>query len=124
MLNPRPRPALVVVERDEVLRSALKFAFEMEGYRVSDYGDAQAALADLSERDACIVLDHHAPDMGWAEFLERLRAKRKQAPRAVLIATGPSPDTCRRARAAGVEIVEKPLIGDALSRAVRRLVSA
>jgi two-component system C4-dicarboxylate transport response regulator DctD len=120
----RKRPALVVVERDDVLRSALNFAFEMEGYSVAGYPDAQTALAAPLAPDACIVLDHNVPDMAWDDFLERLRAERKQAVRAVLIASRPSAETRRRAGAAGLEIVEKPLIGDALSNAVRRLADA
>ena len=114
----------MVVERDEVLRSALTFAFELEGYCVSGYCDGPTALAGALGPDACIILDHNAPHMSWSEFLDRLPAERKQSPRAVLIASRPSPDTRKRAQAAGVEIVEKPLLGDALSRAVYRLLIA
>jgi hypothetical protein len=43
---------------------------------------------------------------------------------AVLITTAPSPATRARASADGVEIVEKPLLSDALNRAVARLINA
>lgn len=123
MRNPDAPQYIVLVERDDALRAALQFAFEMEGYAVSGYPDAETALAGPAAAPACFVLDHNLAHMTWRELLERLRAQGAAAP-AVLIASTPSAATRAQARAVSVEIVEKPLIGGELSDAVRRALGA
>jgi FixJ family two-component response regulator len=68
-----------------------------------------------------MVLDQKLPGMSGLDLLERLRAGGVTAP-AVLITTHPSKETRARSRAAGVEIVEKPLLDDRLAEQIRRLM--
>lgn len=113
---------LVLVDDDPAVLGALSFAFETEGFAVKAYPDAESLLAEDSPSCDCYVLDQRLPGLSGLELLERLRAAGQSAP-AVLITTHPSRDTCQRARTAGVEIVEKPLLGETLARHVREIVA-
>ncbi|MBI1682097.1 response regulator transcription factor [Caulobacter hibisci] len=116
MSVPSPaRPLVVVVEADTALREALAFALETEGYWIRAFaGVAQAPLTDLIAAD-CLVLD--------VDFLAlaALRGKGVRTP-AVLLADGPVDLSAADALWAGV--IHKPLITDALSLQVRKVVGA
>ena len=117
---PDPAPPLVVVlDDDDGLRAALKFALELEGFRVEDFasGEDLAARGGL-DGCSCLVIDELLPGITGLETLRRLRAQGVTAP-AVLITSQPKPAVQRAAEAAGVTIVEKPLLGDALVRSIR-----
>lgn len=122
--EPRHSPAdLALVDDDPAVRHALSFAFETAGVSVSAFSDAESALAS-PDRMAwrCLVLDQRLPGISGLDLLERLRAAGVQAP-SILITTNPSRDTRLRAREAGVEIVEKPLLDNQLSKKVRELIA-
>jgi FixJ family two-component response regulator len=113
----------VLVDDDPALLHALSFAFETEGYDVRSFADAEALLAD-SEAPAgsvCLVLDQRLPGMSGLALLAKLRAQNVAAP-AILITTNPPSAVRREAEAAGVEIVEKPLLGADLADKVRAAV--
>jgi FixJ family two-component response regulator len=114
---------LVLVDDDAAVLGSLTFAFETEGFAVRPFRNAEALLASAPADCACYVLDQRLPGMSGLDLLERLRARGDGAP-AVLITTHPSRETRGRALAAGVEIVEKPLLGETLARHVREVVSA
>jgi FixJ family two-component response regulator len=123
MLQTQPDPAegvLALVDDDAALRDALRFAFETHGFPVSAFADAETALAaDDSATWRCMVLDYQLPGLSGLELLDRLRAAGVRAP-AVLITTQPSLSTRALALLAGVEIVEKPLLDDALMSKISR----
>jgi DNA-binding response OmpR family regulator len=73
---------------------------------------------DLPGHDTCLVLDERLPGMGGLQVLGELR-RRKIATPALLITSNPKPATRLAAAAAGVTIVEKPLLCDALTAAIR-----
>ena len=112
---------LALVDDDAALLHALTFAFETQGYSVSAYANAEAALAapQLDEW-RCVVLDHRLPGMSGLEMLEHMRRRSLRTP-AVLITFNPSGATRRRAAVIGVEIVEKPILDDVLLERVRAL---
>lgn len=115
--------ALVLVDDDPALLNALSFAFETEGYDVRAFGDAESLLADPHASDgSVIVLDQRLPGMTGLALLAKLRAKNFAAP-AILITSNPSMAVRREARAAGVEIVEKPLLDGVLATKVREAVA-
>jgi FixJ family two-component response regulator len=119
MEQDKPSRLVVVVEDDQDLCRALKFALEIEGYIVRCHGDAEAYLrsADRSTR-GCLVVDYMLPGMSGLDMLVRLAAD-GASPAAILITTNPGAALRRRADAAGVPIVEKPLLGNALADAIR-----
>ncbi|MDZ4690836.1 response regulator transcription factor [Terricaulis sp.] len=120
--RPIPVPVLVLVDDDPAVRHALSFAFETAGIRVVTFADAEAALS-VRDRTAwsCLVLDQKLPGISGLDLLERLRAAGVEAP-TILITTHPTRITRQRALAAGVEIVEKPLLDNQLSQKVREIM--
>lgn len=123
--SPEARDALhvVFVEDDAAVLNGLRFAFEAEGYRAHVYSSAEEVLnSPLPERRFCLVLDEKLPGLGGLGLLAALRAQGVAAP-AILITTSPNRLLRERAAALNVEIVEKPLLGDALSRTVREALA-
>jgi len=68
-----------------------------------------ARLGDAS----CLVIDQKLPGLSGLDLVDELRRRDVSAP-VILITTGPTAQIRRAAAAAGIAIVEKPLIGDAL----------
>jgi two-component system, LuxR family, response regulator FixJ len=114
-----PRRLVLVVDDDPAVRNSLKFSLEVEGFTVRDYSSANELLREAEIADAgCLVIDYHLSEMNGLEMLNRLRARRVTAP-AILITSHPSASVRQRAAEAGVFIVEKPLLGDALVEGIR-----
>lgn len=123
-MTPPAAPAdLALVDDDPAVRHALSFAFETAGFSVAAFSDAESALA-APDRAAwlCLVFDQRLPGMSGLDLLARLRGEGVRAP-SILITTHPSKDTAARAHAAGVEIIEKPLLDNTLARKVRQLIA-
>ena len=113
---------LLLVEDDVSLRLALTFAFEADGYRVQPYADAWEVLeapTDALLAD-CMIVDYRLPRMDGLALLAALRQRRITSP-AILITSHPDERCRRRALAAEVEIVEKPLVSDELRRRVKQI---
>lgn len=117
--NAAPRPAVFLVDDDPAVAHAVQFSFDLEGLDVRSFRDAESLLASGNlPKKGCLVLDYHLPGVDGLELLDRLRANDVRLP-AVLITTNPRPHLRARAAAAGVPIIEKPLLTDALLTAVR-----
>lgn len=117
--SPGSRPAVILVDDDPAVAHAVQFSFDLEGLDVRRFSDSESLLASGSLPDkGCLVLDYHLPGVDGLDLLERLRESGVQLP-AVLITTNPRPHLRARAAAAGVPIIEKPLLTDALLSAVR-----
>lgn len=113
------RPVVVVIDGDAAVAHALKFRFELEGFDVRVDDDARTLLAlGMIPDDACLVVDYAVPGTDGLQLLLALREAGLKAP-AVMTATNPSTNLRARALAAGVTLVEKPLLNDALLMAVR-----
>ena len=116
---PTAAERVILVEDDAAVRQSVQFALELDAFSVDAF-DSAAALLDGGDLDSlgCLVLDYHLPDTNGLDLLEHLRARGVVLP-AVLVSTNPKAAVRRRAREAGVVIVEKPLLTDALSDAIR-----
>ncbi len=88
------RPLILLLVADEPLREALRFSLETEGYAVGTRPDGRPVAA--------VVIDDAGED--WPQM---------EGPTIVL--TGDAERLLRRG-VSGVSLVEKPLLGDALSR--------
>lgn len=114
----RRRPAVILVDDDPAVTHAMQFSFDLEGLDVRSYRDGESLLASGRMPDmGCLVLDHNLPGMDGLTLLERLRARGVRLP-AILITTNPRALLRDRAAAAGVPIIEKPLLTDALLTSV------
>lgn len=112
--------SLLLVDDDAAIRASLRFALEVEGYQVEAYASAEALAAqhDFPAAD-CLVLDYRLPGMDGLTLLALLRGRGIAIP-AVLITSDPRASLQRRAAEAGVAIVEKPLLGNALADSIRQ----
>lgn len=118
-----PAPVVALVEGDPAVTHAISFAFGLEGLQVRPHAAGADLLADGAAGVGCIVANAQLPDMSGLELLGRLRAEGVRTP-GILIATHPGPALRQGARAAGVAIVEMPLLNDALLDTVRSALEA
>lgn len=118
------RPVVVLVDDDSALSHALSFSFDLEGFDVHAYDDAETLLAARDyPANGCLVLDYRLPGMDGLSLLTRLRDEAVDLP-AILVTSNPRPALRARAAAAGAPIIEKPLLTDALLTAVRQALHA
>jgi FixJ family two-component response regulator len=117
------RPAVILVDDDPAVTHAIQFSFDLEGLDVRSFRDGESLLAAGDMPDSgCLILDHNLPGMDGLALLERLRAAGVELP-AILVTTNPRTALRNRAAAAGVPIIEKPLLTDALLTTVRKALS-
>jgi len=110
---PAKRSILLFVDDASVL-SSLEFSLSLSGFAVADGSSADPSTA------AALVFDQACRGDGLA-MLEALRTSGCKAP-AVLLATNPTRALQRRVAAADATIVEKPLLGDELNRALDKVL--
>jgi FixJ family two-component response regulator len=117
------RPAVILVDDDPAVTHAIQFSFDLEGLDVRSFRDGESLLAaDDMPDSGCLILDHNLPGMDGLALLERLRAAGVELP-AILVTTNPRTALRNRAAAAGVPIIEKPLLTDALLTTVRKALA-
>jgi two-component system response regulator FixJ len=115
-------PDILLADADPAVRSALKFVLELQGFEVEAFGSGKALVQGVAGRSqGCLVIDQHLDGRDGLSLLARLRQRGVRLP-AVLTATNPTRQLKDRAAAAGTVLVEKPLLGDALTDAVRALL--
>ena len=112
-------PTVVIIDDDAAVTASLRFALETEGLSVKEYQSAAALLAEVDpRRTGCLVIDYLLPGTNGLELLRTLRSMGVAAP-AIIITTNPGAVLEERVEAAGAEIIEKPLLGNALVEAIR-----
>ena len=105
---------ILIVDDDPAVRNSLKFSLEVEGFSVRTYSNGAELLREARiPRHGCLVIDYKLPEMSGLDLLTQLRHRQIALP-AILITTHPSAVLQARAAAAGVPLVEKPLLTDAL----------
>lgn len=104
------------------MRESLKFSLVIEGFAVRAYADAEEVLAEprLPKFD-CLIIDQNMPGMNGLDLVSELRTRHVSTP-AILITSHPSQSLRERAAAAGIPIIEKPLLISLLDQ-VRHTVS-
>jgi two-component system, LuxR family, response regulator FixJ len=111
--------AIFVVDDDPGALSSLRFLLETEGYTVVSFRNGLDLLGIFPGPDpSCVVIDYKMPHMNGLDVFFQLRELHVDVP--VILVTGhPDPGIRRRARTAGVELIEKPLSQDILLAAIR-----
>jgi two-component system response regulator FixJ len=104
------RAVVCIVDDDAAVRSALKFALEIEGLDVRLYDGPQALLAETSlPSRACLIADYRMPGMDGLELIQALRTRSVNLP-AIMITGRANKDLRQRAEKSGVcYLLEKPL---------------
>jgi len=124
MTQAGPHRLIAVVEDDKAVLNSLQFALEAEGYAVCAFESCADALTSPSIGGAeCLVLDFALPDMDGVELLHVLRNRGLGCP-AIIIASNPTARCRREAAASGAPLLEKPLMGEALTGQIRTLLGA
>lgn len=113
------KPLVLLVEDDAALGPALKFTLELEGYAVELTDRAEVLMGrTLPEGATCLVTDQNLPGMGGLDMVEALRLRGVRVP-AILITTQVTRNVRAQAGRLDVQVVEKPILGDRLSDAIR-----
>ena len=107
-------PRILVIAEESDLRRSLQFALDAEGYEVT--ARSTLAPAELALPFDCTIVDHHAADRDAAAAIAFFAAF---AP-IVLLADERTHPLCAHA----TRIVLKPLLGPALSAAIREAIDA
>jgi two-component system response regulator FixJ len=122
MSRSAPRPRIAIVVNDEALLNALAFSLDAEGWEASRFRTPAALLERLPALQ-CLLVDHSLPGMDGLELIAAVRRRGVAAP-AVVIAAKPSAGFRKRAEGAGVDVVDKPLVGDELQQRIRAALDA
>lgn len=122
LADPPAGETVLIVDDDPAVRNSLRFSLEIDGYRVRLFHSDKDVL-DLDEfpQSACLVIDYNLPGSNGLDLIAAMRARGYRSP-AILITSHPAIGVRQRAAAAGVPIVEKPLLGDALIEAIHAAV--
>lgn len=116
-------PVLHVVDDDPAVLASLTFSLELEGFEVESFESGETLIARTgSEKPACLVIDYRLPGIDGLSLLRRLRERGEVCP-AVIITSNPSRAVRQRTTDSGAVLIEKPLLTDCLTAAIRQLVS-
>ena len=107
-----------VVDDDPAVCSSLKFALEVDGFSVRTYARSEEVLKADFTRTGCMIVDYNLPGLNGLDLLRELDRRDVRLP-AFLSTSNPALHVRSRATAQGVAIIEKPLLGNQLSEAVR-----
>jgi len=118
-LDSTPKPMILIVDDDSAVRNSLKFVLNLEGFRVRLYPSGRELLTETDIPGfGCLVIDYNLRGMNGLDLLAELRRRRIAMP-AILITTYPSPTVRERAAVAGAQVIEKPLLTEALFHGIR-----
>jgi FixJ family two-component response regulator len=78
---------------------------------VAAYNSAAAFLNGGLDQAACLIVDHHMPDMTGLELVTHLREASSSIP-ALLVTASPSATLIDRAHELGIRVLEKPVGAD------------
>lgn len=120
------RQSILVVDDDPHMRELTRIHLESAGHDVvlAD-GGAEGVAKARSLGPAAIIMDFSMPGLSGTDTLKQIRADPDIAKTPVLMLTAWSSDSSRlEAEKLGATWLEKPLSGEALIDAVRRMITS
>jgi DNA-binding response OmpR family regulator len=117
------KPAILIVEDDEALRTTLARHLRAHGYGVVETDSAEGALASLhaGHRPGLLILDINLPgETGWSLLRDPALAAAGSPPVVVVTATTINPRRLREFDVAGY--LPKPFALDTLVSTIERLL--
>lgn len=118
---PHMTESVLVIDGDEAVRRAVRFALEAEGYAVRTAATADEALRKSRSAPRCLICDQDLPDGEGLALLARLRRHGVHSGAVLMVSNAPAA-VRQQARALQVPVVEKPLLTDELFGLVRSLM--
>jgi CheY-like chemotaxis protein len=117
-----PRPLILVVDDEEMVRLALEMVLNSEGYRTMAAGDGMEAIEMLKREDVALVItDMKMPRAGGQEVLKA--AKEKNPDTRVIMITGFTAEDPSAAVSKGADdFIYKVFKRDDILRAVARFI--
>ena len=117
------KPIVAVVDSDPAVRNSLRFSLGGRGFSGARISGRCRSLKDVEHAAVdSLVLDERMPAMSGLDAIARLRELNISVP-TMLMASRLTPALRERVRRAGVSVVEKPLLGDALIEWIRKAFS-
>ena len=117
-----PPPMLLLVDDDPAVLASLQFSLELEGFAVDAFESGETVMARIRmARHACLVLDYRLPGIDGLSLLTLLRERGETCP-AIIITSNPTRAMRQRTTEAGAVLIEKPLLSDSLTTAIRQLI--
>lgn len=115
---------MFVVDNDAAVRNSLKFSLEMDGLVVRTFssGDELLRGANLVACQ-CFIVAQEMPRMQGLQVIAALRSHGVDGP-AILLSSHVTPALDQLALAAGIKVVEKPLLGNALTESIQAALAA
>ena len=120
-----PRPLVLVVDDDPLMRDALQALFRSVGLRSEAFGSTAALLArPLPDVESCLVLDVRLPGVSGLDFQAQLSRSERALPVIFMTGHGDIPMSVRAMKAGAVDFLAKPFrdqdMLDAVTTALER----
>lgn len=105
-----PRPVIIIVDDDAVVRASLASLFRSVDFEVLQFSSAQELLdAALPETACCLVVDVRMPQIGGFECRERLVGRGLDIPVVFLTGHGDIAMSVKAMKAGAVDFLTKPV---------------
>jgi FixJ family two-component response regulator len=125
MMGEERSPLVVIVDDDELMRSALQGLMKEAGFQSSTFASAEEFLnSGEQERTACLITDIRMPGMSGLDLQSKLNRDRFRIPIIFITALGDEKMRMQALRAGAVEFLSKPLDDDALLDTVRAALNS
>lgn len=116
---------VVIVDDDELMRSALQGLMKEAGFQASTFASAEEFLnSGVQERTACLITDIRMPGMSGLELQSTLNRDHIRIPIIFITALGDEKMRMQALRAGAVEFLTKPFDDDTLLDSVRAALNS
>jgi FixJ family two-component response regulator len=125
MTSEERSPLVVIVDDDELMRSALDGLMKQAGVQALTFASAEEFLnSGEQERTACLIADIRMPGMSGLDLQSKLNRDRIRIPIIFITALGDEKMRMQALRAGAVEFLSKPLDDEALLDTVRAALNS